>query len=154
MAKFDAQKWVEYIKKHKNPVLVTGDGCDNISLNGKKLVEYAAEIAKKLDCPVAATGNTVLYLKKNDELNIKKMWLAELFRYLDEDWVDNLSESRPDLLILIGYHPRIVDGMVSNARRIHTVFLGPGKLSSANRSTDEVPLKDWKSNLENFINAL
>lgn len=154
MAKFDAQKWVDYIKKHKNPVIVAGDGCDNIELGGKKLVEYAGQIAEKLGCAVAATGNTVLSLKKNDKLKIKKMWLAELFRYLDEKWEDSLVENRPDLLILIGYHPRIVEGMVSNARRIHTVFLGPGKLNSANRSTDEVPLKDWKTSLDNLVNAL
>ena len=153
MAKFNAQKCVDYIKKHKQPILVTGDGCDTIELDGKKLAEYAVQIAEKVKCPVAATGNTVLTLNK-DGLNVKKMWLAELFRYLEDKWEDSISENRPDLLILIGYKPNILEGMVSNAHRIHTVFLGPGKLSTANRSTDEVTLKNWKQNLDDLVNAL
>ncbi len=154
MAKFNAITTAEYIKKHKQPILVTGDGCDNIELGGKLLIEYAAQIAEKMKCPVAATGNTVLALQKKDGLKVKKMWLAEMFRYLEDDWADSISERRPDLLVFIGYHPSLLEGMVSNAHRIHTVFLGPGKLSTANRSTEEVTLNDWKSNLEDLANAL
>ena len=154
MAKFDAKKISEYIKRSKQPLLVTGSGCDNIQLNGKKLVDYAVQIAEKLKCPVAATGNTVLTFNKNDKLKVKKMWLAEIFRYLEDGWEDPLLEKKPDMLILIGYHPDMVNGMVSNTAKIKTVFLGPGRLCTANKSTNEVPIKEWKQNLEELVKAL
>ncbi len=154
MAKFDVQQWTEFIKKHKNPLLVAGDGCDRIELDGKKLSEFAASIAAKLGCPVAATGNTILSLKNESGINVKKMWLAELFRYLEGKWSEPLVEERPDLLLLIGYHPDLLEGMVGNARRIKTLHLGPGKLNAANRSMNEVTLKEWKANLEELVNAL
>ncbi len=154
MTKFNAQETAAYIKDHKQPVLVAGDGCDNIELGGKKLIEYAALIAEKLNCPVAATGNTILYLRKKGGLKAKKMWLAELFRYLDDDWPGSLVDERPDLLVMIGYHPNRINGMVKSARNIHTVFLGPGNATSAEISTEEVPLKDWQSDLDGFINEL
>ena len=154
MAKFDAKKISEYIKKSKQPLLVTGSGCDNIQLNGKKLIDYAVQIAEKLNCPVAATGNTVLTFNKNNKLKVKKMWLAEIFRYLEDGWEDPLLAKKPDILILIGYNPEMIDGMVGNTAKIKTVFLGPGRLCSANKSTGEVTMKEWKQNLEELIKAL
>ncbi len=154
MAKFDAKKISEYIKKSKQPLLVTGNGCDTIQLNGKKLVDYAVRIAEKLNCPVAATGNTVLSFKKNDNIKVKKMWLAEIFRYLEDGWEDPLVEKKPDMLIMMGYKPEMIEGMVAGTAKIKTVFLGPGKLCSAKKSTGEVPMKEWKQNLEELINAL
>ncbi len=154
MAKFDAQKWAQYIKKHKNPLIVTGDSSENIELGGKKLLDYATRIAGKLSCPIAATGNTVIPLQKNNGFNVKKMWIAELFRYLQGKWSEPLLEKRPDLLVLIGYRPEILAGMINTVKRVHTVYLGPGKLDAANRSVDEITLKDWKNNLEELISEL
>jgi hypothetical protein len=63
MARFDARKWAHYLRRHHNPLVVAGDGCDRIVLDGKRLGEYAADVALKLSCPIAATGNTILGLK-------------------------------------------------------------------------------------------
>ena len=48
MQTFDAQDWAQEIRKHKNPLVVAGDGCERISLDGKPLVAYATELAEAL----------------------------------------------------------------------------------------------------------
>ncbi len=154
MAKFDASSWARYIRGHKNPLVVAGEGCEHISLEGRKLSDYAVEVALRLSCPVAATGNTFLTVTRHEGVKAKKMWLAELFRYLEGKWEDAVCEVRPDLLVLIGYRPDILNGMVAGARRIHTVFLGPGRLPAAHRSMDEVPFAQWRRDLEELIEAL
>ena len=154
MARFDAQKWAKYMKKHTNPLVVAGDGCDRILLDGTRLAEYAAHVAAKLACPVAATGNTFLGFKHHEGIQVKKIWLAELFRYLQDDWAEPLLARRPDLLVLIGYRPEMVNGMVTSLKGIHTVHLGPGNLSAADRTMGEGTLDEWKQNLDELIRSL
>ncbi len=154
MKKFNAQQWTEYIKQYKNPLIVAGEGCDQIPLNGKVLVEYAVDLAGKLDCPIAATGNVILSVKKQDGIKAKKMWLAELFRYLEEEWEEPFLEERPDLLLFIGYRPDQLKGMAAGAKEIGIANLGPGKLASAQLNMGEIPLAEWKQNLDELIQAL
>ena len=108
MANFDAQKWAGYIREHKNPLVVAGEVCGEISWPEKGLIDYAVELAGKLSCPVAATGNTVPTVKKlNENIKTKKMFLAEIFRYLEDDkWLEPLLDDRPDLVLFIGYRAR------------------------------------------------
>jgi CO dehydrogenase/acetyl-CoA synthase epsilon subunit len=154
MARFDGQRWARYLTKHKYPLVVAGDGCDRIVLDGTRLAEYAALVATKLGCPVAATGNTILGLRQTKGIKIKKMWLAELFRYLQDEWAEPLLARRPDLLILIGYHPDLVSGMVAGLKAVHTVHLGPGRVAAADRTMEEGTLAEWKQNLDELVSCL
>lgn len=154
MKKFNAQQWTEYIKQHKNPLIVAGEGCDQIPLNGKGLVEYAVALAEKLDCPIAATGNVILSVKKRDGIKAKKMWLAELFRYLEREWEEPFMEERPDLLLFIGYRPSQLKGMAAGVMGTGIACLGPGKLPAAQLNMGEIPLAEWKQNLDELVQTL
>jgi len=154
MQTFDAQEWAKTIRKHKNPLVVAGEGCELISLDGKPLVAYAAELAEALSCPVAATGNIFLALQEQGrKVKTKKVWLAELFRYLQDGWEEPLLEERPDLLLLIGYRPEMVQGMVARTQDMSIAHLGPGELASAQLTMDEIPLVEWKRRLDELIAA-
>ena len=86
MQTFDAQCWAQEIREHKNPLVVAGEGCEQISLEGKPLAAYAVELAEALSCPVAATGNVILSIQEQaGKVKSKKVWLAELFRSLEDD---------------------------------------------------------------------
>jgi CO dehydrogenase/acetyl-CoA synthase epsilon subunit len=154
MTTFNASKCAQYISSHKNPLIVAGEACDHIKLDKKLLTEYAAKIALKLDCQVAATGNSVLKLKKHDGIKAKKMWLAELIIALKGKWADPILSERPDLLIFIGYRPEVIDGMVAGLKRIHSVHLGPGKSLATNKGVEAVKFSEWGSNLDDLINAI
>jgi len=155
MANFEASQWARRLRDHDRPLIVAGDGCDQIELDGKPLSEYARELAKRLDCPVAATGNTVVALQEEDKgVKLKKMWLAELFRYLEEKWEDPIMEDRPDLLLLLGYQPHRLSGMVAGIRDIGVVHLGPGELPEADLTMGAIPLREWKQNLDALLKEL
>ena len=154
MQTFDAQGWAQEIRGHKNPLVVAGEGCEQIALEGKPLVAYAVELAEALSCPVAATGNTLLSVQEQaGNVKAKKMWLAELFRSLEDNWEDSILEDRPDLLLLIGYRPEMVQGMAAGVQRISIAHLGPGAVSTAKLSMEETPLVEWKRRLDELVAA-
>jgi len=152
---FDASEWAAFIRRHENPLVCVGQGCLEIELEGKKLFTYAREVALKLDCPIAATGNVQASLAKTGEkVRSKKMWLAELFCYLQGTWREPLLEKGPDLVILAGYPPWMVRGMVDGVRAVSFVHLGPGRLENASRTIGEAPLLEWKRALDLLVEAL
>ena len=154
MQTFDAQRWAQLIREHKNPLVVAGQECEQIVLHGKPLVTYAVELAQALSCPVAATGNTLLsFQEQAKDLKTKKMWLAEIFRYLEGEWEDSILDERPDLLLLIGYRPEMVQGMAAGLKRISVAHLGPGVLDTAELTMDETPLVEWKRRLDQLVAA-
>ncbi len=156
MADFDAKKWAEVIRQHKNPLIVAGEGCGNIPLPDKGLLDYAVALAGKLSCPVAATGNTVSAVKKiSPDLKTKKVFLAELFRYLNAaQWQEPLLEERPDLVVLIGYRGQMVQGMAAGLKEVKVAHLGPGEVPAASLSMGEIPLEEWARNLDALVAAL
>lgn len=155
MQTFDAKDWAQTIRAHKNPLVVAGEGCETISLEGKPLVSYAAETAEALSCPVAATGNTLLSVQERTaNVTSKKMWLAELFRFLEGEWHDSILEDRPDLLLLIGYRPEMVEGMAAGLQGISIAHLGPGTVSGAKLTMEETRLVEWKRRLDELVAAI
>jgi len=156
MANFEAEKWAEYIRQHNNPLIVAGERCEHITLQTKGLTDYAVALADKLSCPVAATGNTVPSFKKiNPDLKTKKIFLAELFRYLGAaKWQEPLMDNRPDLVILIGLHGPMVQGLAAGLENISVAHLGPGEVPAAALSMGEIPLEEWARNLDALMAAL
>jgi CO dehydrogenase/acetyl-CoA synthase epsilon subunit len=154
MQTFDARDWAQTIRKHKNPLVVAGEGCAQISLDGKPLVTYAVELAQALSCPVAATGNTLLSVQEQGKnVKTKKMWLAEIFRYLEDDWEDSILNDPPDLLLLIGYRPEMVQGMAAGVQWVSVAHLGPGMVSTAKLTMEETSLEEWKHRLDELVAA-
>ena len=155
MSRFDARQWARTLREHANPLVVAGDGCERISLEGMPLLKVAVDLAGRLGAPVAATGNTLPAVRAMDgRLRAKKMWLAELHRFLEEKWEEPLLQERPDLLVTVGYRPELLQGLAAGVRDLHVVHLGPGRLAPALLSMDEVPLAEWKQNLESLLRAL
>lgn len=152
---FDAKEWATFMRGHQNPLVCAGQGCLEIDLGGKKLLEYAREVASRLKCPIAATGNVQAFLGSDgQEGRSKKMWLAEVFGYLQGNWQEPLLEKRPDLVVLAGYPPWMVRGLVEGVRGVSFVHLGPGRLENAHRSVGEAPFGQWKQALERLVEAL
>lgn len=152
---FDAREWAAFIRRHENPLVCAGQGCLEIELEGEKLLAYAREVALRLDCPIAATGNVQASLAKaGEKIRSKKMWLAELFCYLQGTWREPLLEKGPDLVVLVGYPPWMVRGMVDGVRGVSFVHLGPGRLENASRTVGEASLQEWKRALDLLMEAL
>jgi len=155
MDKFDATAWTEKIRQYKTPLIVAGQGCTEIRLNGRALEDYALDLAEALGCPVAATGNAVRSMGKTERpVAVKKMWLVELFRYLEEDWQEPLTSGKPDLLLTIGLHPELLEGMAVGLEGVELIHLGPGAVADACLNMKAVPLGEWEQALGQLVREL
>ena len=73
MSIMQPQELATYLKSKKNILLLTGALCDEVDFDGKTLMDYAAELAKKLNLPVAAP---VLAVKGTKPGHQKKLCAA------------------------------------------------------------------------------
>jgi CO dehydrogenase/acetyl-CoA synthase epsilon subunit len=143
---------INYLKAKKNILLLSGSLCDEIELDGKKLLDYAAEIAEKLSIPIAATGNTVKGLKDKN-VTTKKVWAAEIPLYMKYGWDDPFFTEKPELIVFIGYDSDIERALIT-ALDVDTIVLDNKHIDQATLSLPDSTPEQWKSYLEEIINKL
>lgn len=149
------QELAEYFKGKKNILLLTGSLCDEVDFNGKKLLDYAAEVSTKLNAPVAATANTPIGLKAKGAKSVKKMWVAEVINYMRHPWQDPIMDQKPEVLVFIGYSPTVAGRLASAVEEADTVVLGNTYVEEATYSLPQSSsLRQWQQSLEKFIQSL
>lgn len=150
------QELASYIKSKKNVLLLTGSLCDEVEFDGKKLLDYAAEIAKKIKTPVAATGNTVVGLKARGVESAKKKFAGEIVNAMRHPWLDPIMGEKPELLVFIGYNPAVAASLASTVKDGETVVLGNTYVEQASYSLPDASASwaQWRQNLEQLIQAL
>ena len=142
------------IKKRKNVLLLTGYLCDEMELGGRKLSDFAAQIALKLDLPVAATGSSAVPLKEKGVRATRKA-LAEMvnltrFPY----WGDPITAQRPEMMVFIGYPARMLKSVLPAVKGVETVVLGNMSMKDATFSLPDASLNQYQKNLESLIGSL
>lgn len=142
------------IKKKKNVLLLTGYLCDEMELGGRKLSDFAAQIALKLDLPVAATGSSAIPLKEKGVRATRKA-LAEMvnltrFPY----WGDPITTQRPEMMVFIGYPARLLKAVLPAVKGMETVVLGNMSMKDATFSLPDASLIQYQKNLESLIAEL
>ena len=144
----------EYLKSKENVLILAGSLCDDIDFNGKKLLDYAAQIAEKIEAPVAATGNTINGLRQRNVKAAKKMWAVEVINYLRYPWQDSIMEQKPEALVFIGYNPAVAQRLVSMMENTDSVVLGNTYVAEATHSLPDASLAQWQQNLEQLIQSI
>ena len=140
--------------KDKKTLLFTGALCDTLEIGGKKLLEYAAEIAESAGIPVAATGNTVAGLVKKD-ITTKKVFAMDIINYMRaEKWEEPLFKEKPETLAFIGYYPSFLNMMLTALKDTKTVTLDNVALEEATLSPPDLNLDDWAKFLDDVIGEL
>ena len=144
-----------YLKGKRNILLLAGSLCDEIDFDGKKLLDYTAEIAGGMKAPVAATGNTPLSFKAKGVNPMKKMWAAEVMNFMRHPWEESIIEQKPEVLVFIGYPPRVAQRLVSTVKDAETIVLGNTYVEEATYSLpDSSSLRQWQQSLEQLTEAL
>ncbi|HEX59641.1 MAG TPA: hypothetical protein ENF26_05800 [Methanomicrobia archaeon] len=143
----------KYLKERKGKVLVmSGWLCEKLELDGRRLIDYAVELANKLDAAVAATGNTVNAVRGKVKAT-KKMWAAEIPLYLKYDWKEPFE--RPEVVVLIGYTPDAARALATAmAGLVETVVLDSVEIPEATISLNTMTIDKWKESLEEIIRNL
>lgn len=143
------------LKGKKKALLLTGALCNELNFDGKFLLDYAAEIAKKLKVPVAATANTAKGLKEQGVEGVAKKYAAEIIDFIRwPEWKDPITPEKPDLLIFLGYSPTVARGLASGVKGAETATLGNVYIKEATYSLPDASLKQYQQNLEQLIKNL
>jgi CO dehydrogenase/acetyl-CoA synthase epsilon subunit len=133
---------------------MAGALCDKLDVDGKSLLDYVAEISKKTDAPIAATGNTVTGLRQRG-INVNKAWAIEMANFAHRDWHHPIMEKKPQIMVLVGYSPLLAGNLVSVVKGVETVVLGDRYVEAATYSLpDKDSYKAWRKELDDLVGAL
>ena len=139
------------LKKKTKMLFMCGEFCNKILLGDKKLLEYIIPLASKTEARVAATGSTVVELRRRG-VKAKKMFAAEILFHLNDHWSDALGE-KPEVVLLMGYNAAILNSIVSALQRagVDTIVLDTIEIEEAAYSLHGLTRAEWKASLEAVI---
>ena len=141
--------------KSKKVLLMAGQLCEEIDFGGKTLSDYVIEISNKLNAPIAATGNTPKPLKEKGANNVRKMFAGEIINYMRWKWEDPVIDSKPEVLVFIGYGPSPAQCMASAVTDGETMVLGSTCVEGATYSLPESSsFGQWQKSLDALVKAL
>jgi len=144
----------QHLRSGKRVLIMAGALCDKLDVDGKSLLDYVAEISKKTDAPIAATGNTVIGLRQRG-INVKKAWAMEMANFAHRDWHHPIMEKKPQIMVLVGYSPLLASNLVSVVKGVETVVLGDRYVEAATYSLpDKDSYKAWRKELDDLVGAL
>jgi CO dehydrogenase/acetyl-CoA synthase epsilon subunit len=144
----------QHLRSDKRVLIMAGALCDKLDVDGKSLLDYVAEISKKTNAPIAATGNTVTGLRQRG-IDVKKAWAIEMANFAHRDWHHPIMEKKPQIMVLVGYSPLLASNLVSVVKGVETVVLGDKYVEAATYSLpDKDSYKAWRKELDDLVAAL
>jgi len=144
----------QHLRGGKRVLIMAGALCDKLDVDGKNLLDYVAEISKKTNAPIAATGNTVNGLRQRG-VDAKKAWAIEMANFAHRDWHHPIMEKKPQIMVLVGYSPLLASNLVSVVKGVETVVLGDRYVDAATYSLpDKDSYKAWRKELDDLVAAL
>jgi len=155
----EAGEYAHMIKRAGRPLLVVGAKALSMSLDGRPVIEYAADIARAGNIPVCATAHT---RKKLVELGVEPASsydLIEIINHLkDPQWPGVKKEGNHDLVIFIGIRSDLAEQGLSTlkhyARHLKTMTLCKYYYPHASYSLPNLKDGKWKEFLESLITNL
>jgi len=144
----------QHLRSGKRVLIMAGALCDKLDVDGKSLLDYVADISKKTNAPIAATGNTVTGLRQRG-IDVKKAWAIEMANFAHRDWHHPIMEKKPQIMVLVGYSPLLASNLVSVVKGVETVVLGDKYVEAATYSLpDKDSYKAWRKELDDLVGAL
>jgi CO dehydrogenase/acetyl-CoA synthase epsilon subunit len=144
----------QHLRSGKRVLIMAGALCDKLDVDGKSLLDYVADISKKTNAPIAATGNTVIGLRQRG-IDVKKAWAIEMANFAHRDWHHPIMEKKPQVMVLVGYSPLLASNLVSVVKGVETVVLGDKYVEAATYSLpDKDSYKAWRKELDDLVAAL
>lgn len=154
MSAKDPSWLAQHLRGGKRVLIMAGALCDKLDVDGKSLLDYVAEISKKTNAPIAATGNTVTGLRERG-IDVKKAWAIEMANFAHRDWHHPIMEKKPQIMVLVGYSPLLASNLVSVVKGVETVVLGDKYVEAATYSLpDKDSYKAWRKELDDLVAAL
>ena len=155
----DHAEYALLIKKATRPLLVVGPRALTMSLDGRPVIDYAADIAKSLNIPVCATAHTRKKLVESGVEPASNYDLVEIINHLkDPQWAGVRKEGNHDLVIFIGVRTDLAEQGLSTlkhyARHLRTMTLCKYYYPNASYSLPNLKDGKWKEFLDGLLTNL
>jgi anaerobic carbon-monoxide dehydrogenase, CODH/ACS complex subunit epsilon len=156
----DPEVMANFLNSPKKKVFVIGSEALNWELDGKKVAEYFAEIANKIDCDVVATGHIYRFLNEHIKENeVYEMSLINITNRLsDEEWEGLNGEGRYSMAIfgghLVFYSSQTLSRLKNFTNWVKTIELDRYSHPNARFSLPNLSEEEWKEFLEKLIEIL
>jgi acetyl-CoA decarbonylase/synthase complex subunit epsilon len=158
----DPKVMANILKAPKKKLFIIGAEAlsENMTIDEKPVIEYYVEIAKKIDCPVIATGHAYKYLKEHiDEDKLFDISLINITNRLsDEDWNGLDGEGQYKMAIFGGhqvfYSSQALSRLKNFTNWLRTIELDKYAHPNARFSLPNFNNKEWGEFLKNLIENL
>lgn len=149
----------EMIKSAKRPLFIVGSLALEYDLNGKKLIDYAIDIAEASKMPVVAVAHTVSgFLERNFKPDAFMPVINILDRLRDSEWRGIKGEGQHDFVVFIGVLYYIGSQGLSTLKHfapyLKTITLCKFFHPNAYLSFPNMEDNTWKFYLEKLIEEL
>jgi acetyl-CoA decarbonylase/synthase complex subunit epsilon len=147
------------IRRARCPVLVIGHIAAETDLEGRKLIDYLIELARKGRVPVVATAHTRAALKERGFEPFMVMPAVSIgARLTDPDWQGCDDAGPYDLALFAGLPYQmtwtILSGLKHFAPHLRTMSLDNVYQPNASWSFPNLSIKDWITNLGTIVRNL
>ncbi|MEM3736464.1 MAG: CO dehydrogenase/acetyl-CoA synthase complex subunit epsilon [Candidatus Bathyarchaeia archaeon] len=148
---------VELIREAKRPLLIVGADSAEVDVKGKKLIDYAVELSKKI--PLVTTARVIREFVKRGIQPQGSMPLSNITdRLRDGEWMGLDGKGPYDLVIFMGIHYYFESQMLSTLKHfapaVRTISLDRGYQPNANFSFPNLREENWGEELEKIIKEL
>lgn len=152
----DPAEYALLIQKAKRPLLVAGARALIMSLDGRRIIEYAVDIAKSINIPVCATAHTRKMLVESGVEPASNYDLVEIISHLkDPQWNGVRKEGNHDLVMFIGIRSDLAEQGLSTlkhyARHLKTLTMCKYYYPNASYSLPNLKDSKWKEFLDGLI---
>jgi CO dehydrogenase/acetyl-CoA synthase complex epsilon subunit len=139
-----------------NPMIMLG------AMSSVDVMEYAMELSDALDAHIAATGNSVKYLREKGYEKCSKEYVWNVINYVllpewKEGWRGVGGKGRPDLMVFMGYDTFFLQRALSTLKyfsQCKTLTLENKFFADASLSWDEMAEEEWKEGLKKVLNGI
>jgi acetyl-CoA decarbonylase/synthase complex subunit epsilon len=147
------------IRRAKHPLLVIGHLAAEIDLDGRKMLDYLLELAKRGNIQVIGTAHTNREIIKRGYRNASTMSAVGIGQRLtDPEWKGIDGKEPYDLAIFAGlpYYMEwtILSGLKHFAPNLKTMTLDNTYQPHASWSFSNISVKEWAENLKAIIEHL
>jgi NADP-reducing hydrogenase subunit HndC len=142
----------DLIKQANHPLLVVGSDAVQTEYEGKRIIDYVIELARKTSIPVVATAQAVNELLKRDYKPAASMSATDIgCRLVDPEWMGIDSQGPHDMVLFVGIPMvtavEVLSGLKNFAPKIKAINLDNMYNQHATWSLPSLTVKDWVATL-------
>ena len=150
---------VAMLRRARRPLLILGHEAAEVEVEGgKKMIDFAIELAEAANLPIVATGHVKAELLKRGFTSASSMLAVEIAQRLQDPGWEGLDGKGPyDLVLVMGlpyYLGWLILSGLKHFSSVKTISVDRYYQPHASWSFPNLSMKDWSENLKVIISKV